>query len=229
MTPGNSTPVNPAAIIDWDQIDTVMLDMDGVLLDLRFDNWFWREHVPARYAVKQGVSLQRARSRLFPKMRAMQGTLQWYCVEYWSNTLNLDIVELKASSANRIAVRPLVPEFLAACSKKRKPLLVTNAHRDTIRIKLSHTRLDDYFENIVCAHELDAPKEELTFWQRMDKQYPFDPEQTLFIDDNLSVLRTAREFGINYLISIHQPDSGQPGQEPAEFAAIRSFAQIMPD
>ena len=27
--------------IDWTQLDTILLDMDGTLLDLEFDNHFW--------------------------------------------------------------------------------------------------------------------------------------------------------------------------------------------
>ena len=34
---------------DWRAIDTVLLDMDGTLLDLRFDNYFWLELVPRKY------------------------------------------------------------------------------------------------------------------------------------------------------------------------------------
>ena len=215
-------------MIDWDHIDTVLLDMDGVLLDLRFDNWFWREHVPAQYAAKKEMSLQHAKSELFPKMRAVQGTLQWYCVDYWSQTLELDIVKLKAGSASRISLRPMVPEFLNACLEKRKPYLVTNAHRDTINIKFRKTHLGDYFDEVICSHEYGAPKEELSFWHNMHGRHDFDPDRTLFIDDNIDVLRTARAFGINHLIAIHQPDSGQPGKEVTEFSAIRSFAEIMP-
>lgn len=215
-------------MIDWEHIDTVLLDMDGVLLDLRFDNWFWLEHVPAQYAAKQGLSLEDAKFELFPKMLAVQGTLQWYCVEYWSHTLELDIIELKVNNAHRISVRPLVVEFLTACLKKRKPYLVTNAHRDTIDIKLKQACLDGFFEEVICSHEYGAPKEELAFWHDMSSRHEFDPKKALFIDDNLSVLRTAREFGINYLIAIHQPDSGQPGKEVDEFAAIHSFDEIMP-
>lgn len=214
--------------IDWDHIDTVLLDMDGVLLDLRFDNWFWREHVPARYAANKGMSIELAKSEVFPKMSAVQGTLQWYCVEYWSQTLELDIVELKVNNAHRISVRPLVLEFLCACMQKRKLCLVTNAHRDAIDIKFKQTNLGDYFEQIICSHEYGAPKEELAFWRNMSCSYEFDPTRTLFIDDNLDVLRVAREFGINYLIAIDQPDSSQPSKEVVEFVAIRSFAEIMP-
>ena len=37
-------------MIDWDDIDTVLLDMDGTLLDLHFDNFFWMHYMPRRYA-----------------------------------------------------------------------------------------------------------------------------------------------------------------------------------
>ena len=43
--------------LDWTSIDTVLLDMDGTLLDLRFDNWFWQEHVPD--ALREGARHER--------------------------------------------------------------------------------------------------------------------------------------------------------------------------
>ena len=45
-------------MIDWSQIDTVLLDMDGTLLDLRFDNHFWLELVPRRFAEMHGISVR---------------------------------------------------------------------------------------------------------------------------------------------------------------------------
>lgn len=35
-------------MIAWKEIDTVLLDMDGTLLDLNFDNHFWKEFVPLK-------------------------------------------------------------------------------------------------------------------------------------------------------------------------------------
>src|SRR5688572_6670841 len=35
-------------MIDWNAVDTVLLDMDGTLLDLHFDNYFWLTHLPKR-------------------------------------------------------------------------------------------------------------------------------------------------------------------------------------
>lgn len=216
-------------MVDWDDIDTVLLDLDGVLLDLRFDNWFWREHVPARYAKEKGIDLDAAKARLFPKMHAVRGTLDWYSIEYWSSTLQLDILQLKTRSAHKISIRPLVIEFLHACMQINSNVhLVTNAHKQTLDIKFKQTDLGKYFGTVICSHDYEAPKEELSFWHNVHRHHRFEPKRTLFIDDNLDVLRAAREFGIGQLLAVHQPDSGQPDKDVAEFDAIRSFSEIMP-
>src|SRR5450631_4537010 len=66
------------AAIDWSRIDTVLLDMDGTLLDLRFDNWFWQELIPSRYAAAHGLSPAQTNGVLAPKFGEVKGTLQWY-------------------------------------------------------------------------------------------------------------------------------------------------------
>jgi hypothetical protein len=47
-------------MIDWSEIETVMLDMDGTLLDLSFDNYFWRSVVPEYYGHQKNVSFDEA-------------------------------------------------------------------------------------------------------------------------------------------------------------------------
>lgn len=208
----------------------VLLDMDGVLLDLRFDNWFWKEHVPAQYAMRRGISEVAARSRVLPMMQRARGTLDWYCVDYWSRTLQLDIVQLKAHSSHRVSARPLVIDFLARLrSWGRRLHLVTNAHRSTIAIKFERIDLGAYFDEIVCSHDHGAPKEDLEFWRRAYGGGGFDPARALLIDDNLDVLRAARKFGIARLLAVHKPDSGEPARDSAEFDAIHTFADIMPE
>jgi HAD superfamily hydrolase (TIGR01509 family) len=226
---GTATARKMQGMIDWSEIDTVLLDMDGVLLDLRFDNWFWREHVPARYAFTYGLRLDQAESDIFPKMRAVQGTLSWYCVDYWSEQLGLDIVQLKSSCVHRVSLRPQAVDFLDAARDVSAGLhLVTNAPRRTVDIKFGHTGLLGYFDEIICSHDYGAPKEDPSFWFDVFERYGFDPARALFIDDNIDILRTAREFGIGQLLAVHQPDSGRPEKDTAEFPGIRSFAEIMP-
>ena len=66
--------------IDWSNIETVLLDMDGTLLDLHFDNYFWKTHVPIIYARKNDITPEQAFEKLLPHFQQHMGTLEWYCV-----------------------------------------------------------------------------------------------------------------------------------------------------
>jgi putative hydrolase of the HAD superfamily len=216
-------------MIDWSTIDTVLLDMDGTLLDLNFDTHFWREHVPLRYAEMHGIDIESAREKLYPRFRAMEGTMDWYCVDYWSRELELDIVMLKEEVDHLIQVFPNVREFLDRLREQGKHVtLVTNAHQKSLQLKMNRTQLAGHLDDIVCAHELGLPKEEQVFWSRLHSMMPYDAERTLLIDDNLSILRSARQYGIAHLLAVYQPDSGMPPRETGEFPAIRGFTDIMP-
>ncbi len=81
--------------IHWDQTDVVLLDLDGTLLDLNYDNVFWLQHVPKRFAEQRALSGDQALLDLRKQMRHVEGHLHWYCVDYWSLMLELDIAALK--------------------------------------------------------------------------------------------------------------------------------------
>jgi putative hydrolase of the HAD superfamily len=215
--------------LPWDRIATVLLDMDGTLLDLRYDNHFWLEHVPRRYAEARGLPLAAARAELLERYRRAEGTLDWYCVDYWSRELGLDIPLLKEEVDHLIAVHPHVIGFLEAVRvPPRRSLLVTNAHGASIGIKFRRTPLAAHFDRVVSAHDLGVPKEDPDFWRRLAAVEPFDPARTLLVDDSLAVLRSARAFGVARLLAVRRPDSGQPERAEAEFPAIDDFRQIMP-
>ena len=216
-------------MIDWNSIDTTFLDMDGTLLDLHFDNHFWQEHVPLRYAERNGLALDEAKGRLYQRFRRAEGTLNWYSVDYWSDELALDIAQLKEEVAHRIAMRPFVEEFLEAMRKAGKRLvLVTNAHGKTVALKFRHTRIDRYMDAVFCAHDLGLAKEHPPFWAELQALEPFDASRTLLIDDSLPVLRCAREYGIQHLLAIRRPDLCGPDKDCGEFAAVESFRHLLP-
>jgi HAD superfamily hydrolase (TIGR01509 family) len=216
-------------MIDWQGIDNVFLDMDGTLLDLHFDNHFWMHYVPDRYAREQGISPEQARTLLYRRYRDLEGTLSWYCVDHWSRELGLDIALLKEEVDHLIQVHPHVVVFLEALELARKArVLVTNAHQKAIDLKMERTRLAGHFDRIVCAHELGVPKEHPEFWHRFHAMLPFDPERTLFVDDNPAVLAAARRYGIRWLLAILKPDTREPERSVFEFEAIRDFSQLMP-
>ena len=204
--------------------------MDGTLLDLHFDNHFWLEHIPLRYGEREGLSKQAALEALTPRFRAVEGTLAWYSLDYWSRELDMDVVELKREVEHLIQVLPHAEEFLRKVRAAGKRLvLVTNAHAPVLEMKMQRTRLDAYFDNIVSSHDLGNPKETAPFWKSLQEAEPFDPARTLFADDSLPVLRAARDYGIKHLVAMRKPDSKRPAREIAEFSSIETFAEVMPD
>ena len=215
-------------IIDWKKIDTDLLDMDGTLLDLNFDNHFWKEFVPLKYAQQKDLSIDAAKQALEPQFKSMEGTLEWYCLDYWSEVLQLDIAGLKAEISGLIAVLPHVTEFLEKLQQSsQRVLLVTNAHRDSLGLKMEKTCLQPFFDGIISSHDLGFPKENTCFWPLLQQQLAFDKQTTLLIDDSLAVLNSARQFGIAHLISVSKPDSKQPKKTVIDYRAIEDFRELM--
>lgn len=214
-------------MINWQIIDTVMLDMDGTLLDLHYDNHFWMIHLPKRYADIHNISVVESERQLHQQILSIKGTLNWYCLDYWSDNLELDIAELKKETQHKIKQRPHVDTFLSALKQSGKDIyLVTNAHRKGIDIKLSVTPIKPYFDDIISSHDYQHPKEDQAFWQMLHSQVDFDCERTLFIDDNLCVLNAAATYGIKHILGIHQPDS-QKERVLSDVPAIHHFDEIM--
>ncbi|NVK42595.1 MAG: GMP/IMP nucleotidase [Oceanospirillaceae bacterium] len=217
-------------MLDWRNIDTVLLDMDGTLLDLHFDSYFWLEHLPRRYAELREMEPTAAREWLHQRIIRDQGTLNWYCLDYWSAELGVDIAALKREVAERIAFRPHVQDFLGRLRQQgMRSVIVTNAHPASLGLKLQETGLDQMVDAVVCSHDFRLPKEDVAFWQRLQEVEPFNPARTLLVDDSLPVLRSAQRYGIAHLLTIVQPDSQAPARSIDEFRAIDRFDDLFPE
>jgi putative hydrolase of the HAD superfamily len=222
--------MTPAAtsIVEWDAIDTVLVDMDGTLLDLSFDTFFWREAVPQGYARLHRMSVPAAQAALAPRFEAKAGTLEWYCLDHWARDLGMDLKTLKREHGERIRFLPGAQEFLASVRARSKRLvIVTNAHRDTFAVKAERTGIDRLVDSVVCSHDFAAPKESAEFWRALEAHEPFDAGRTLLIEDSLSVLAAARAYGLRHTIAIRRPDSQLPPRAIAEFTAIDGVFELV--
>jgi len=215
--------------INWNDIDTVLLDMDGTLLDRHFDDHFWLEHVPLRYAAKHALRLADSKEKLYRLFRSQENTLNWTDLDYWSEQLGLDIPLLKQEVDHLIAVHPHVIgflEFLRLAGKKIH--LVTNAHGKTLSLKMKKTRLGPYFDTVVSAHDLGLPKEEVAFWGELQKVIDYDPARTMLGEDSEKNLETAAEYGIAYLVFISRSSSALAPQPSPRFLSVHTFGELLP-
>jgi len=214
--------------LDWSLIDTVLLDMDGTLLDLSFDNHFWRDLVPQRYADLNGLAFEEAWVRLKPKFRAVEGTLDWYSIEHWSRELGFDVASIKLDARERVRFQPGADQFLdrlAVLGKRR--VLLTNAHPLALAIKNEQVGLTRHFDALYSTHPFGLPKEDPAFWPRFHDRERFDAARTLFVDDSLPVLRAAHAFGVRWLRAVLRPDSTQPRRAQAEFVSVDYVAELI--
>jgi putative hydrolase of the HAD superfamily len=214
--------------LPWGQIDTLLLDMDGTLLDLAFDNFFWNELVPGEYARATGLPLPEAEAVIRARYAEVVGTLPWYCIDHWTAELGLDLEQLKQTHRHRIRYLPGAEDFLSFARRSGKRLiLVTNAHRVTLTIKCEQTRVDGYMHAVVSSHDYGCEKEGLGFWQRLEREQTLRRERTLLIEDSLAVLGTARSFGIGHVIAIERPDTTQAARRIPDFTSVEGVASLI--
>lgn len=217
-----------ASLPRWEAIDTVLLDMDGTLLDLRFDNYFWLELVPERYAAQHGLTVAEAREVLRPMFAGRQGTLDWYCTDFWTRELSLDIAQMKHEVREHVRFLPGAEEFLRALREKDVRIaLVTNAHRHSLKVKATQTGLLNYFDVVFSSHSFGVPKEHPEFWRLLQAALHFDPARTLFVDDSHPVLRAAQKHGIAHLFAISRPDSTMDTREITEFMSVEAVNHLL--
>lgn len=213
--------------LPWHKIQTVLLDMDGTLLDLHFDDHFWLDLVPVHYATLNQISIEDSKKQVYAWMNAVSGTLDWYCMDYWDKRLGFDVVALKHQVAEKIQLRPNTIEFLRFLRKLNKQIIMaTNAHPRAMELKFLKADFVSYFDHISSSHDLGYPKEEQAYWQILQARYSFDAQSTLFIDDSQKILASAERYGIGYLLGIERPNSQKSDIDCNHFTGIRDFSQL---
>lgn len=210
-------------------ISAVILDMDGTLLDLHFDDQVWNHHLPGLLAARQGCTPETARREVAARIAAAHGTLEWYCLDHWTTVFGVSIHALEQDLAHLIRLRPGTAEFLAHLADVGIPtVLATNAHPESLARKLERTGLARWFSAIRSSHPYGYPKERPEFWHALHADVGFDPARSIFIDDNAAVLDAARDWGIGELYGVLTPSSSGPRREFAHFAAVESLAELVP-
>ncbi len=214
--------------LDWDQIDDVLLDMDGTLLDRHFDNFFFEEELPRRYATLHGLSWEEARNRLMAMYRSVEGELAWTDLDYWTRRVGIDVVAMHKELDHMIGFLSGAEEFLRSLRKLGKRVtIVTNAHEAGVSVKVAKTGLDRYVDRIVDACEVGYLKMRPEYWPNCQRLLSFDPARSLFMDDDEGCLMAAKAFGVAYLVHSAKSSSKLPPAPLPQFLSITGFSSLM--
>ncbi len=208
-------------------ITHVLLDMDGTLLDKYFDDYFWEHLVPEKYADMHCIPFRDAKEELLRKYKSHEETLNWTDIEFWSRELGLEIMALKEQIRHLVEVHPHVEDFLGRMlALKKKIYIATNAHDKVLAMKMEKTELGKYLTGTITSAEMGFPKEHREFWDRAERRLGFRKEATLFVDDTLAVLRSAKTYGIGYLVYKARGNSKVPPGTSDEFPTIMDFNEL---
>lgn len=215
-------------MIPLKDIKYVLLDMDGTLLDKYFDDYFWEHLVPEKYAEKHNITFGRAKEELLSQYRVHEGTLNWTDIDFWSKELRVDIPALKEQINHLIDVHPHVEEFLHSLRKHRKKVyMVTNAHYKVLDLKLKKTEIGKYFDKCITSADMGYPKERIEFWEKLEETIHFEKDKTLFIDDVAEILKTARAYGIKYLLHKTRASSRKTDTPHSGFTVVKDFSELI--
>jgi len=205
-----------------------MLDMDGTILDLAYDNYMWLTHVPERWAEQNGMPFDEARKYLLGKFGAEQGDLRWYCLDHWSEHLGLDVAQLHRDNHHLIDYLPGARDFLKQVHESNiRVLMVTNSHQSTLDLKDEVTGLTAYFDGIYTSHAFGYAKEQQEFWTALQEASDFDLATTMFVDDNPEVLASAATYGIKHPVAITRPDTTQPPRDVSNYVAVEGVSELL--
>lgn len=213
---------------DWDRVDDVLLDVDGTLLDRHFDNFFFEEELPRRYAAKHGLMVEEACNRLLAMYRAVEGELDWTDLDYWTRVLGIDVVALTKEFDHLIALHPDSVDFLRHLRARGKRIyLLTSAHAAGVEIKVARTGVDRYVDRIINAFEVGYLKMRPEFWPHCQRLIGFEPSRSLYIDDDEACLAAAQKFGVGFLYHRSKSSSRLPPQPSSRYESIESFHALM--
>lgn len=211
----------------WNSIETFFLDMDGTLLDLAFDNFFWHEHLPKIYSESKKISFNAAKSEFESMYKKKENTMQWYSLRHWSEVLKIDLLSELLMTKNKIKTLPKAKGFLSLLKKNDiKVFLLTNCPRDMLHVKLSQTKLWGYFDEIVSSEDFNFPKESIDFWDVLNEKYEYNNDTTVFLDDSKNVIDFSLKHGLRNVFLISSPDSSKKDQDTFGYKSIKGVNEF---
>ena len=188
------------------QIKLLSFDVEGTLATFDFSQTVWHEGIPALYAQKQGIELDRAKeiaAREYDKVGDQR--LEWYDINYWFAYFQLgDPKVMLESYQDRVRYYPEVIEVLSSLGGSYEltvasgtPLELLNPLLKDIKPHFTHV-----FSSTSHYKQLKTPE----FYLAMCQVIGIEPSQVVHVGDSWQFdFLNSRQVGIH---AIHLDRSG---------------------
>lgn len=169
-------------------IQIISFDMDGTLVDTTFDKFFWGEELPKIYSIQHNVSLEDAKKFCAKQYKSVSmHNVNWYKAPFWFSRLKIKVSadDLVNDMRHHIVLYPDALPVLKKLSKKLDLVLMSNASRYFLNIKVDACKIDKFFSHkISCIDDFRNTKNAPKAFHCMLKKIRKKPENVLHVGDH---------------------------------------------
>ena len=199
----------------------ILLDLDGVILNLEYDIKFWESWLPDHVANQSNRTLEEIKAEMQAEIDIQRGTLNFYDLNYWDDLLNVDCMKIIKEQEEKCSYLEGSYEALQRLSTLKNPMyILTNGDPRAQEYKAETQNFLEFFDSIFYSMHAGYSKEEKEFWALARHNLNLDFEDAIFIDDDFKVVTAAAKAGIKQIIWI------TPGKNRVLQNGIETFPSL---
>lgn len=169
-------------------IKYISFDLDGTLVDDKFDELIWRREIPYLYAKKHGLMFDEAFKQVTTEYKKLWGKVnRWRDVSFWFEHFGLkeDWKDILEEVAHEIKVYPEVTPLLKKLHGKQKLIILSHAERKFLELKLKCEGLEQFFDIVFSTtSDLENFKKDESVYNYLFKKLNIKPEELIHIGDD---------------------------------------------
>ena len=142
----------------------ILSDLDGVILDLKYDIKFWQSWLPEHVANQTNQSIEETQAEIQAEINKQRGTLNFYNLSYWDDLLNVDCMQIIKENEEKCSYLEGSYEALLKLSTLKNPKhILTNGDPRVQEYKAHSQDFRRFFDSIFYSMHAGYPKEKRNF------------------------------------------------------------------
>lgn len=166
----------------------ISFDLDGTLFDMDFENTLWFEEIPKLYSEVHKISFEEAKKKVLSAYDEIgDEDYRWYDPHYWIKRFDLGKPwhEITKDLKHKVHMYPEAKKVLSDLKEGNKLIVVSNATRDFINIKMEVENLGQYFDKIFSVtSDFGVVKKDTDVYKKVCEIMKIKPEELIHVGDH---------------------------------------------